>query len=105
MYSWGTLNQDIAGWHGQQGFESFWNRHFSPNEEFTVEFDFDVSIGLGFYEVQAAVSHELTPDYANQQMLHWRDEAAFFQVSMKPDEYRFGGVADMAMRARLVDDC
>lgn len=105
MYSWGTLNQDISGWHGQQGFESFWSRHFSPNEEFTVEFDFDVSIGLGFYEVQAAVSHELTPDYANQQMLHWRDEAAFFQVSMKPDEYRFGGVADMAMRARLVDDC
>jgi len=102
MYSWGTLNQDIATWYSHPSEHGFWHKSFSAGTEFTVEFEFDVNVGLGFYEVQAAVSHEATPDYANQRTLHWRDEAAFFQVSMKPDEYRFGGVADMAMRARLL---
>jgi lipopolysaccharide transport system ATP-binding protein len=32
-------------------------------------------------------------------MLHWVDEAAFFQVAMKRDEYFFGGVVDLGMSA------
>lgn len=102
IYSWGTLNQDIESWYIQPGRPGFWNRSFARGEEFVLEFTFEVRIGLGFYEIQAAVSHEATPDYANQRTLHWRDEAAFFQVSMKPDEYRFGGVSDLAMRVDLV---
>jgi lipopolysaccharide transport system ATP-binding protein len=35
----------------------------------------------------------------SQRILHWVDEAAFFQVLMKNDEYFFGGVVDMKMRA------
>ena len=102
IYSWGTLNQDIEEWFNHPGQPGFWNRSFVAGEEFILEFAFDIRIGLGFYEIQAAISHEATPDYANQRTLHWRDEAAFFQVSMKADEYRFGGVADMAMRVNLV---
>ena len=58
------------------------------------------SLGL---EVQAAISHEGTPDYKDQQLLHWRDEAAFFQVTMQQDRYFFGGAFDLQMRATSVD--
>lgn len=101
VYSWGTLNQDIHNrFHGQG--DVFWDRSFAAGEEFVVEFIFGINLGLGFYEVQAAISEEDTPDYANQKILHWRDEAAFFQVSMRSEEYRFGGLVDMEMQARLL---
>jgi len=32
-------------------------------------------------------------------MLHWKDEAAFFHVTQKFQEYYFGGVMDMRMVA------
>jgi lipopolysaccharide transport system ATP-binding protein len=35
----------------------------------------------------------------SQRMLHWVDEAGFFQVSMKRDEYFFGGTVDLRMSA------
>lgn len=99
IYSWGTLNQDIATWFDAKGAKGFWHRSFVAGEEFLVDFEFDARLGLGFYEIQASVSQELTPDFTHQRTLHWRDEAAFFQVSMRPDEYRFGGVVDLAMKA------
>lgn len=99
VYSWGTLNQDIAAWFVGGGENGFWHRSFASGEEFMVDFEFDVRLGLGFYEVQASISQELTPDFTHQRTLHWRDEAAFFQVSMRPDEYRFGGIVDLAMKA------
>jgi lipopolysaccharide transport system ATP-binding protein len=35
-------------------------------------------------------------------MLHWVDEAAFFQVIIHQDEYFFGGVCDLGMKATIV---
>ncbi len=107
MYSWGTLNQDIAIRSGRargagRG-EVFWDRRFARGETVTVEFVCDCTLGVNFYEVQAAVSEEATPDYENQRMLHWKDEVAFFQVTMTRDEYFFGGVTDLRMEAHVRD--
>lgn len=101
MYSWGTLNQDIAHWAVEPHAPGFWHRRFSAGERFQLEFAFLCSLGMNFYEVQASVTEELDQYYADQRMLHWLDEAAFFQVGMRPREYRFGGVADLKMEVRL----
>jgi len=106
MYSWGTLNQDIAIRSGRapggRG-AVFWERRFTRGEVVTVEFSCDCTLGVNFYEVQASVSEEATPDYENQRMLHWKDEVAFFQVTMTRDEYFFGGVTDLRMEAHVRD--
>jgi homopolymeric O-antigen transport system ATP-binding protein len=103
MYSWGTLNQDIAIRAGKAQGEIFWDRRLAQGEIVTVEFVCDCTLGVNFYEVQAAVSEEATPDYENQRMLHWKDEVAFFQVTMTRDEYFFGGVTDLRMEAHVTD--
>jgi len=77
----------------------FWNRTVAAGEAFSIELACRCRLGVNLYEVQAAVSLEETPDYMTQRMLHWLDEAAFFQVLMKTDEYFFGGVADLEMEA------
>lgn len=100
IYSWGTLNQDIAIRAGLLQGQSFWQRRFAAGTESEVELLCDCRLGPDIYEVQAAISHEETPDYRNQRMLHWRDEAAFFQVSMEPDRHFFGGICDLRMQAR-----
>ena len=100
LYSWGTLNQDMANIAAQNGASLFWNKSVSAGEEFEVVFKAACSLGVNLYEIQAAVSYEGTPDYHNQRMLHWRDEAAFFQVLIKREEYFFGGVLDMRMEAK-----
>ncbi len=99
MYSWGTLNQDIVCISSQSKLPIFWNKKFAANEVFTVEFSCQCPLGINLYEIQSSVSYEETPDYMGQRILHWVDEAAFFQVSMKRDEYFFGGVIDMKMLA------
>jgi lipopolysaccharide transport system ATP-binding protein len=58
---------------------------------------------MNFYEVQVSVSEELERFGGAQRMLHWRDEAAFFQVGMRQKEYTFGGVSDLRMRAEIAD--
>jgi lipopolysaccharide transport system ATP-binding protein len=106
IYSWGTLNQDIAIWSGKGTSEPsgvFWDRTFQPGERRTVEFECDCPLGANFYEVQATVTVEHDRFYGNQHILHWRDEAAFFQVGMSISDYFFGGVADMRMTARVLD--
>ncbi|SAK51728.1 ABC transporter-like protein [Caballeronia fortuita] len=100
LYSWGTLNQDMANIAAKNGESLFWNREVTAGEEFEVIFKAPCSLGVNLYEIQAAVSYEGTPDYHNQRMLHWRDEAAFFQVLIKREEYFFGGVLDMRMEAQ-----
>ncbi|MFM0221518.1 ABC transporter ATP-binding protein [Paraburkholderia dipogonis] len=100
LYSWGTLNQDMANIAAKNGASLFWNKSVSAGEEFEVTFRTACSLGVNLYEIQAAVSYEDTPDYHNQRMLHWRDEAAFFQVLIKREEYFFGGVLDMRMEAK-----
>jgi lipopolysaccharide transport system ATP-binding protein len=77
----------------------FWKQRFEEGDTFQVVLDCACDLGENLYEVQAAVSFEETMNYMSQRMLHWVDEAAFFQVLMKRDEYFFGGVVDLRMSA------
>lgn len=99
IYSWGTLNQDITVHARNVDTPLFWKRRFQVGEIFQVVLDCDCTLGENLYEVQAAISCEETMNYLSQRMLHWVDEAAFFQVSIKRDEYFFGGVVDLGMKA------
>lgn len=103
VYSWGTLNQDMHNRFLGNAAPQFWQKSFSAGEDFHVILECPCRLGVNLYEVQAAVSYEDTPDYQNQRILHWRDEAAFFQVLIKMDEYFFGGVSDLQMQARWSD--
>lgn len=99
MYSWGTLNQDIAIWSGNAIGDIFWDKEFVAGEMIHVSFEFECNLGGNLYEIQAAISEELDRYYGSQRMLHWRDEVAFFHVNLNPREYFFGGICDMKMRA------
>lgn len=99
IYSWGTLNQDISVTRNNRNAPVFWNRRVKVGETFEVLLECICSLGVNLYEVQAAVSFEETPDYSSQRMLQWVDEAAFFQVLMKNDDYFFGGAVDLKMTA------
>ncbi|MCG3113610.1 MAG: ABC transporter ATP-binding protein [Candidatus Manganitrophus sp. SB1] len=99
IYSWGTLNQDISILAANSVEPVFWSRQIKACEQFNVLFECACSLGTNLYEVQAAVSFEETPDYISQRVLHWVDEAAFFQVLMKKNEHFFGGVVDLKMKA------
>jgi lipopolysaccharide transport system ATP-binding protein len=101
VYSWGTLNQDISIRNGLASGDVFWEKAFAAGEKLAVDFEFDCCLGTNLYEVQAAVSQEGKPYYAEQRMLHWRDEAAFFHVMVKDREYFFGGAFDMRMVAKF----
>jgi lipopolysaccharide transport system ATP-binding protein len=100
VYSWGTLNQDMRVYAGLADGPTFWNRHVHAGEEFSVWFEFECPLGPGFYEIQGAISHEGAPDYSDQTILHWKDEAAFFQVFMDQKSYYFGGSFDLKMRSK-----
>jgi len=99
IYSWGTLNQDIQRLNTDQKLPVFWGKQFCKGETFAVTLHCDCVLGPNLYEIQASVSVEETPDYMNQNLLHWVDEASFFQVLMKRDEYFFGGAIDLKMNA------
>jgi lipopolysaccharide transport system ATP-binding protein len=107
MYSWGTLNQDIATWARVARGEApehdvFWDRRFEAGEAFAIECVCECALGEDVYEVQASLSLEADRYYGAQRILHWRDEAAFFQVGVPRHEYFFGGVCDLRMRAHAV---
>jgi lipopolysaccharide transport system ATP-binding protein len=99
LYSWGTLNQDCSILAGLRQGEVFWQRRFAANEHFQVEFTWTCGLGTNLYEVQAALTWEGKPYYSEQRTLHWRDEAAFFNVTQEIPSYHFGGAADLRMRA------
>lgn len=99
VYSWGTLNQDMEVIASRTGAPLFWSRQRTAGETFTVLLRCSCNLGTNLYEVQAAVSVEETPDYMSQRIVHWVDEAAFFQVLMKKHEHFFGGVVDLRMKA------
>lgn len=103
MYSWGTLNQDIAIWSGRATGRVFWDRAFCAGERCTVELACPCVLGSDTYEIQLALTQELDRYYNNQRTLHWRDEAAFFRVVQHRQEYFFGGVADLRMTAHVVE--
>lgn len=99
IYSWGTLNQDMTIRAKNIDAPIFWEQRFKVGDRFQVVLDCTCDLGENLYEVQTAVSVEETMNYMSQRMLHWIDEAAFFQVSMKRAEYFFGGVVDLRMSA------
>lgn len=99
IYSWGTLNQDMSIRAHEVTAPVFWDRKFYPGEGFSIELSCPCTLGVNLYEVQVSVSYEETPDYMGQRILQWLDEAAFFQVLMKKEEYFFGGVVDLQMKA------
>jgi lipopolysaccharide transport system ATP-binding protein len=101
VYSWGTLNQDIAVWSGRQEGEIIWEKSFQPGHEAIVTLSLEGNLGAGAYEVQAVVSRELGRQYGSQQILHWRDEIGSFRVEMNQHEYFFGGVCDLHGKATL----
>lgn len=111
--SWGTFSQDLAALARGED-DIFWRRVFEPGDEFEVTFVFDCTLGTDLYEVQAAVVEELDLSYMSQRIVHWRDEAAFFQVAVqRPDELTvrehpsrnfFGGVCDLRMHATVRAD-
>jgi lipopolysaccharide transport system ATP-binding protein len=99
VYSWGTLNQDMQVAASLKDAPIFWEREFAQGDDTRAVFEFICPLGPGFYEIQAAVSHEGQPDYSDQTILHWKDEAAFFQVFMDQKVYHFGGSFDLRMSA------
>lgn len=103
VYSWGTLNQDIQGWARAPDTPAFWDRKFAAGQMIEVDFECPCTLGVNLYEVQASVSQELDRNYGAQRILHWRDEAAYFQVLMRNQEYFFGGSFDLRMCARVRD--
>jgi lipopolysaccharide transport system ATP-binding protein len=102
VYSWGTLNQDIAINSGLAQGEVFWENSFDAGRRITIDFTFECQLGTNLYEIQGAISQENKPYYAEQRMLHWIDEAAFFHVIVKEREYFFGGAFDLRMKAAWV---
>jgi lipopolysaccharide transport system ATP-binding protein len=103
LYSWGTLNQDMAILGGAAAGEVFWQRSFAAGQHFVVDFEFTCGLGPNLHEIQASVTREGKPYYAEQHMLHWIDEAAFFTVTTDANVYHFGGVVDLKMRARPLE--
>lgn len=99
IYSWGTLNQDIQIISGAKEGRLFWDKKIKTDEEFSVWFEFYCVLGTNLYEIQACLSYEDKPDYSAQRVLHWKDEAAFFQTLIRQDEYFFGGMTDLQMAA------
>lgn len=99
IYSWGTLNQDMAVRAKNLGAPIFWLKQFEAGDRFQITLICDCTLGEDLYEVQAAVSREETMNYLAQRMLHWVDEAAFFRVFVRRDEYFFGGAVDLRMSA------
>lgn len=102
IYSWGTLNQDMAirSKIKKEG-EVFWEKYFEKEDEFEVRFEFTCGLGPNLYEIQASITEEGKPYYAEQRMIHWIDEAAFFTVTSEPQSYHFGGVVDLRMISQL----
>jgi lipopolysaccharide transport system ATP-binding protein len=103
LYSWGTLNQDMAILGGEASGDVFWYRKFEAGQRFVVAFDFVCGLGPNLHEIQASITREGKPYYAEQHMLHWMDEAAFFTVTTNANVYHFGGVADLRMRAQPLE--
>ncbi|AEI39233.1 ABC transporter ATP-binding protein [Paenibacillus mucilaginosus] len=102
IYSWGSLNQDIAIWSGRSGGKAFWSEEVPKGTTLQAEFKFQCNLGVDLYEIQAYIAQELDQYYHDERMLHWVDEAAFFHVNMKRQEYFFGGVSDLQMKTEIV---
>lgn len=93
VITWGTLNEDMS-----KQYDTFWEKKFSRGEQFEVIFGGICTLAANLYEIQCTVTQEGDKYYTNQQILHWVDEAVFFNVSLKPMEYVFDGICDIGFR-------
>lgn len=98
VITWGTLNEDMSKQYG-----TFWEKKFSKGEQFEVIFGGICTLAANLYEIQCTVTQEGDKHYGNQQILHWVDEAVFFNVSLKPMEYVFDGICDLGLRSISVE--
>lgn len=101
VYSWGTRNRDISVWAGLEQGDPIWERKFSGQSSATVEFTFENRLGSNLYEVQCAVDQSESRESATSRMIHWLDEAAFFNVVIDPTRYVFNGVVDLKASASV----
>lgn len=102
--SWGTLNHDMrAALRNVDASDVIWLKSFNAGAEFSVEFNAACTLGANLYEVQATVTREHDMYYGSQEILHWMDEAAFFTVAIKQQEYVVGGVCDLGFEQKLIE--
>ncbi len=96
--TWGTLNEDMVNFE-EKMVDTFWSRQFRKGERFKVKFVGSCKLAANLYEVQAVVACEYDKYYANQRILHWRDDACHFTVFLKQNTYVFDGVCDIGLRS------
>lgn len=100
--SWGTFNQDRDALEvNPNAPHIFWHRTFKQGDTCTVLFKFHCPLGSDLYEVQAAIMREEDRSYRNQRVLHWIDEAAFFQVAVPQGKGFFGGLTNLHIKAEV----
>jgi lipopolysaccharide transport system ATP-binding protein len=104
--SWGTLNDDMrtASEASRSKRDLFWHRTFRSGDTVTVNFSASCRLGPNFYELQATVTRERDMFYGSQEVLHWKDEAAFFTVALKPQEHVVGGICDLGFTYEVMSD-
>lgn len=97
--SWGTLNEYMLN-HDK---ENLWNKEFKADEEYTVVFSGICNLAQNFYELQVTITREESECYSKQKVLHWKDEACFFNVTVLPCQYVVGGICDIGLRTMKVN--
>lgn len=99
VYSGGTFANDVNLWCKDPKARGFWHESFEPGETLVVCATFECILGPNLYEVQAFICEEQEPRPDHQRMIHWKDQAAFFMVTMDRIEYWFGGVCDLKVKS------
>jgi lipopolysaccharide transport system ATP-binding protein len=89
IYSWGTLNQDIAIWAGRSESKVFWTRYFAAGTSTAVCLELQCNLGAGDFLVTAVVSREIDKYYGAQTILCWRDDISAFRVERDSRDYFF----------------
>jgi len=93
--SWGTLNELML----DSTKSNLRKEDIKKNTRFKVVFSGICIMAQNFYEIQATVTRENDTCYGQQKILHWQDEAAFFNVSIKQCRHVVGGVVDIGLRS------
>lgn len=101
IYSGGTFANDINRWYRDPSAPAFWDQRFQTGERFVLHGRFNCILGPNLYEVQAFICEELERRPDHQRMIHWKDEAAHFMVTMDRIEYWFGGIADLKVASTV----
>lgn len=101
VFSGGTFAEDVNRWFRSPDAPSFWAQEFAAGQRVRATFTFECLLGPNFYEVQSFICEEATRQPDTQRMIQWKDEAAFFTVTMNRLEYWFGGICDLRLRTNI----